>query len=64
MNIKKDGMTNIQYKELINPRTLEVAEGVFDVVVKRADGSSVSLLDDVVVGLVQEVAALLKLLKT
>lgn len=57
-------MTNIQYKELINPRTLEVAEGVFDVVVKRADGSSVSLLDDVVVGLVQEVAALLKLLKT
>ena len=60
MNIK-GGMTNIQYKEWIDPGTLEVAEGVFDVVVKRADGSSVSLLDDVVVGWVQEVAALLKL---
>jgi len=64
LNIIKGGMTNIQYKEWIHPGTLEVAEGVFDVVVKRADGSSVSLLDDVVVGLVQEVAALLKLLKT
>lgn len=41
-------MTNIQCKEWIDPGTLEVADGVFDVVVKRADGSSVSLLDDMV----------------